>query len=238
MSLFTGQGTKTSSGSIVIKTANAGTTGVSGFLMFSSGTTSSGSSGELRVGTSSKGPSASVLEMGPLRTEGWSRSLQARLPEQVLLQQQATLRATVVMCSLLEGRPQQMKLTRRLVALYRSLVECRPQSMEVTFTWPQESTVSTPMSLFTDRGTATQRVSVVRTANAGTAGVSGALTFSSGITSSASSGELRIGTGTAVGKGGSISITVGTGTTLAGGVLTEVEFQPPQQLRFRVGTCL
>ena len=49
MSLFTGQGTKTSSGSIVIKTANAGTTGVSGFLMFSSGTTSSGSSGELAV---------------------------------------------------------------------------------------------------------------------------------------------------------------------------------------------
>ena len=87
MSLFTGQGTKTSSGSIVIKTANAGTTGVSGFLMFSSGTTSSGSSGgrlrdRFRIlhPRAREGPSASVLEMGPLRTAGeWSRSLQARL---------------------------------------------------------------------------------------------------------------------------------------------------------------
>ena len=49
------------------------------------------------------------------------------------------------------------------------------------------------MSLFTDQGTATSSGSlVVRTANAGTAGVSGALTFSSGITSSASSGELQL----------------------------------------------
>ena len=78
------------------------------------------------------------------------------------------------------------------------------------------------MSLFTGQGTKTSSGSIViKTANAGTTGVSGALTFSSGTTSSGSSGELRIGTGTAVkGKGGSISITVGTGTTLAGGVLT------------------
>lgn len=42
-----------------------------------------------------------------------------------------------------------------------------------------------------------------------------------GTTSYASSGELKVGTGTAkTGKSGAISITVGTGDKLAGGVLT------------------
>ena len=102
MSLFTDQGTAQSSGSLV--GANAGTAewtnGVAalpGALTFSSGTTSSGSSGELRgerhTGTSSKGTtgvfhqhhSTELLEMGPSEemAEGWSQSLQARLLEQV-----------------------------------------------------------------------------------------------------------------------------------------------------------
>ena len=51
MSLYTAIGTETSSGSIVIKTSNAGTLGISGALTFSSGTTSAGSSGVLLIGT-------------------------------------------------------------------------------------------------------------------------------------------------------------------------------------------
>ncbi len=51
MSLYTGLGTETSSGSLVFKTSNAGSEGISGALMFSSGTTSSGASGVLEMGT-------------------------------------------------------------------------------------------------------------------------------------------------------------------------------------------
>ena len=42
VSLTTGEGTDTSSGSFIVRTVNAGTTGVSGKLSFTSGTTSSG----------------------------------------------------------------------------------------------------------------------------------------------------------------------------------------------------
>merc|ERR1711871_180481 len=44
-------GTSTSSGSITIKTPDAGDAGISGALVFSSGTTSSGSSGSLSIGS-------------------------------------------------------------------------------------------------------------------------------------------------------------------------------------------
>ena len=107
MSLFTGQGTKTSR-SIVIKTANAGTTGVSGFLMFSSGTTSSGSSGELRVGTgtSSKGKGGSIsISVGDGASEdgGVVTVIAGKTTGTSATTQQATPRATVVMCLSLEG---------------------------------------------------------------------------------------------------------------------------------------
>ena len=95
------------------------------------------------------------------------------------------------------------------------------------------------MSLFTDQGQATSSGSlVVRTANAGTNGISGALTFSSGITSSASSGELRWNFTAVKGKGGSISITVGTGTTVAGGVLTLRSGASTTTAAAELGTCL
>ena len=44
-------GTQMSSGSMVFQTSNAGSAGISGALMFSSGTTSSGASGVLEIAT-------------------------------------------------------------------------------------------------------------------------------------------------------------------------------------------
>merc|ERR1711968_298969 len=52
-------------------------------------------------------------------------------------------------------------------------------------------------------------------------GVSGALVFSSGVSSSGASGSISIGTGTAAnGEGGDISVNVGTSSTNAGGDLS------------------
>ena len=52
-------------------------------------------------------------------------------------------------------------------------------------------------------------------------GVSGALVFSSGVSSSGASGSISIGTGTAAGgEGGDISLNVGTSSTTAGGAVS------------------
>ena len=79
------------------------------------------------------------------------------------------------------------------------------------------------MSLFTGQGTATSSGSiVVQRPMPALHGVSGHLTFSSGTTTDGSSAELKVGTVHIhrYGKGGSISVTVGTGNTVAGGVVT------------------
>ena len=58
----------------------------------------------------------------------------------------------------------------------------------------------------------------IKTVNAGHAGVSGALTFSSGTTSAGNSGVLMFGTGSATGgKGGQVHIAVGSGNSGTGG---------------------
>jgi len=60
----------------------------------------------------------------------------------------------------------------------------------------------------------------IRSMNAGTKGVSGALVFSSGTSSSGNTGAIYIGTGAATGgRGGAITIAVGTGASGAGGDL-------------------
>ena len=46
-----GEGRATSSGHIHVRTANSGTAGISGLLIFSSGTASSGNSGGISIGT-------------------------------------------------------------------------------------------------------------------------------------------------------------------------------------------
>merc|ERR1712134_118390 len=51
ISIRSGFSTIRSSGTIIIRTLNAGTTGVSGELMFSTGTTSSGASGSISIDT-------------------------------------------------------------------------------------------------------------------------------------------------------------------------------------------
>ena len=51
LSLQTGEGTYTTSGAIVLSSVNSGTKGVSGKLSFTSGTTSSGTSGKFVVNT-------------------------------------------------------------------------------------------------------------------------------------------------------------------------------------------
>ena len=53
ISIHSGYSNAQSSGSIFLRTLNAGTTGVSGELTFSIGTTSSGSSGSISIGTGS-----------------------------------------------------------------------------------------------------------------------------------------------------------------------------------------
>ena len=53
ISIHSGYSNAQSSGSIFLRTLNAGTTGVSGELTFSTGTTSSGSSGSISIGTGS-----------------------------------------------------------------------------------------------------------------------------------------------------------------------------------------
>ena len=49
--MISGFGTASSSGSVIIRTLNAGVSGVSGELVFSTGTTSNGASGSIRIGT-------------------------------------------------------------------------------------------------------------------------------------------------------------------------------------------
>jgi hypothetical protein len=61
----------------------------------------------------------------------------------------------------------------------------------------------------------------IKTANAGTTGASGLLTFSSGVASGGDSGSISIGSGSATaGQGGPISVVVGGGTSGAGGSIT------------------
>ena len=71
------------------------------------------------------------------------------------------------------------------------------------------------MTLHGGVGTATTSGGIsIRTMNAGTIGVSGALVFSTGTTSKGDSGSLSLGSGTSTdGKAGGISITVGDGLT-------------------------
>ena len=75
------------------------------------------------------------------------------------------------------------------------------------------------ISLLSGVGTATTSGQIqIRSPDAGTKGVSGALVFSSGITTCGGSGSISIGTGTAcIGDGGDITIKVGDGNTLDGG---------------------
>merc|ERR550514_286175 len=51
ISMISGFGTKSTSGTIIIRTLNAGIAGVSGELMLSTGTTSTGASGDISIGT-------------------------------------------------------------------------------------------------------------------------------------------------------------------------------------------
>ena len=53
MSISTGEGEATSSGSLIVKTLNAGASGVSGMISFTTGTASSGSSGKILLATGS-----------------------------------------------------------------------------------------------------------------------------------------------------------------------------------------
>ena len=50
LSLSTGEGTSTSSGAITIRSINSGTSGVSGMLIFSTGSAKTGNSGAIEVG--------------------------------------------------------------------------------------------------------------------------------------------------------------------------------------------
>ena len=84
----------------------------------------------------------------------------------------------------------------------------------------------------------------LRTLNVGTTGVSGE-PFSTGTTSSGSSGSISIGTGSASGgKGGDITIKVGDGNTLDGGHLslfagnTYADMQLVDQYRSIVDTVM
>merc|ERR1719387_1712694 len=82
------------------------------------------------------------------------------------------------------------------------------------------------ISMLSGTSTATTSGQIyIRTPNAAdtanSKGVSGALVFSSGVSSSGASGSISIGTGTAAnGEGGDISVNVGTSSTNAGGALT------------------
>ena len=78
------------------------------------------------------------------------------------------------------------------------------------------------LNLESGEGTATSSgVISIRTANAGTSGVSGRLVFSSGSASGGNSGALYVGSGVATGgRGGMVSISVGSGTSGSGGAVS------------------
>ena len=69
MSPYTAVGTQMSSGSTVFKTSTAGTAGISGALMFSSGAASSGASGVLDIGAGT----AEDGKGGHIRMRLWAR---------------------------------------------------------------------------------------------------------------------------------------------------------------------
>ena len=64
--MTTGAGTTKSSGSVVVKTPDAGTAGVSGHMSFTTGSTTSGASGEIKLSTghAAAGQSASIVMSG------------------------------------------------------------------------------------------------------------------------------------------------------------------------------
>ena len=64
--MSTGAGSTKSSGSVIVKTPDAGTLGVSGHMSFSTGTTSSGASGEIKLATghAAAGSSGGVILSG------------------------------------------------------------------------------------------------------------------------------------------------------------------------------
>ena len=78
------------------------------------------------------------------------------------------------------------------------------------------------MSLVSGYGRASSSGSFsVRTAKAGTAGVSGSLSFTTGATTKGSSGTMVLRSGSAtLGAGGSVSVLVGSGAIASGGRIT------------------
>ncbi len=78
MTLYSGKGTMSSSGSFMIRKLDAGSSGVSGMLSFSSGAATSGSSGSIMVGTGeAMGGKGGILHMTVVysrRAEGESSS--------------------------------------------------------------------------------------------------------------------------------------------------------------------
>merc|ERR1719478_1489527 len=169
--MISGYGTASTSGTIIIRTLNAGAKGVSGELMFSTGTTSCGASGDVSIGTGT----ASLGDGGDIS---------------VVVGDGDTL----------DGG---------MIYMYAGKSNAAVNT----------GATGGSISMISGFGTkSTSGTIIIRTLNAGIAGVSGELMLSTGTTSTGASGDISIGTGTAsTGDGGDISIVVGDGNVLDGG---------------------
>ena len=93
---------------------------------------------------------------------------------------------------------------------------------------PSQAVREVTIKLFTGlSGFSTSGGVTIRTVNAGTAGVSGKLSLSSGISTRGSTGAITAGTGKAnIGRGGSIHLTVGSGSSGSGGDIETLAGKP------------
>ena len=200
ISIRSGFSTIRSSGTIIIRTLNAGTTGVSGELMFSTGTTSSGASGSISIGTgtTSGGESGGMyITVGTTKSDDKGGDIHLHAGKTEGDADGGTIEVIAGDTTGGDGDGGDIKVWAGLSA----------------------SKTGGTISMRSGYGTAMSSGSIlIRTLNAGTVGVSGELMFSTGTASSGSSGSISIGTGTASnGDGGDIMINVGDGNTLDGG---------------------
>ena len=242
MSLSTGAGTATSTGSVVIKTPTSGSAGVSGRIAISTGNSQTGSSGMLTMttgaATTGRGGSMTFSVGSSNQNAGGDISMTAGTTSDTtggsisLTTGAGTTKSSgaVVVKTPDAGT---LGVSGHMSFLLEQQVRCRSIFLTTCgrgaadivvwwnspFSWDKSAVTGGAVSSLRG-GTATSSGAVVlKTSDAGVDGVSGLMSFTTGTTSSGSSGLMQLNTGNAAGSGkaGSITVSVGTADQNEGG---------------------
>merc|ERR1711968_312651 len=196
ISIHSGFSSIRSSGTIIIRTLDAGTTGVSGELMFSTGTTSSGASGSISIGTGTTegGESGGItIDVGTTTTASKGGDV--------------TVRAGITTGTV--GTYSENGGTITLQAGDSEGNTIGNGGLINIYAGDSNSRTGGTISMQSGFGFKTSSGSIlIQTLNAGTKGISGELMFSTGTTSDGASGDISVGDGSAL-DGGHISLFAG-----------------------------